>query len=198
MDGAAAASPGRTWLLMHKPKGVVASRRDAWGRPTVYDLLPAGLPAVETVGRLDRETTGLLLFSDDFQLVQRLLLPRSAIPRVYLATTNRPLPAEAVSQLSQGVLLEGKTRCRPVQAELLGERRYRFTLFEGKHREVRRLAMHYHRRVTALHRLAFGPISLGELPLGEVRPLTSDEVSALAKSPLEPGVYSLPGGAFRP
>lgn len=177
-------SAERTWLLMHKPKGVVASRRDAWGRPTVYDLLPAGLPTVETVGRLDRDTTGVLLFSDDFPQVQRLLLPRFAVPRVYLVTTNRPLPDEAIPLLAQGVVLEGRTRCRPVQVEPRGGNRYQFTLTEGKHREVRRLAMHFHRRVTDLHRLGFGPVFLGGLASGRVRLLMADEVSALVKNPL--------------
>jgi pseudouridine synthase len=184
MSDRAAVSPRWTWLLMHKPKGVVASRRDVWSRPTVYDLLPAGLPTVETVGRLDRDTTGALLFSDDFQQVQRLLLPRFSVPRVYLVTTNRPLPDEAIPQFTQGVLLEGHTRCRPVRVEAVGEKCYRFTLTEGKHREVRRLAMHFHRRVTALHRLEFGPVFLGDLPPGKVRPLTDDEVSALEKNPI--------------
>jgi pseudouridine synthase len=186
MTERAAISPERTWLLLHKPKGVVSSRRDTWGRPTVYDLLPTGLPTIETVGRLDLDTTGALLFSDDFQLVQRLLLPRFSVPRVYLVTTNRPLPEEAVPLLTQGVVLEGHTRCRPVRVESLGEKHYRFTLTEGKHREVRRLAMHFHRRVTALHRLGFGPVFLGDLPPGQVRPLTPDEVSALKKNPTLP------------
>ncbi|MEW6516311.1 MAG: pseudouridine synthase [candidate division FCPU426 bacterium] len=169
---------------MHKPRGVVASRRDPWGRSTVYDLLPPGLPTVETVGRLDRDTTGLLLFSDDFPQVQRLLLPRFSIPRIYLVTTNRPLPPEAFAQLEAGLLLEGRTRCRSVRAEAIADCRYRFTLTEGKHREVRRLAMHFHRRVTDLHRLVFGPIHLGDLPPGGVRPLNEVEVAAL-KNPAE-------------
>ncbi len=168
---------------MHKPADVVTSRKDPFGRQTVYDLLPSGLPRLESVGRLDRATTGLLLFSNDFQTSQALLNPENEISRVYQVVTNHPLPPHALTLLRQGLILTDGTLCLPVKVHPLAApapgRSYVFTLREGKHREVRRLVMHFGYRIRGLHRQQFGPISLVGMKPGQVRRLLDAEIQLL-------------------
>lgn len=163
----------------------MTSRRDPLGRRTVYDCLPAGLPRVEAVGRLDRATTGLLLFSDDFRTAQRLLNPETELPRTYRVVTDRPLPRHARALLAQGLLLaDGEllapARLLPASAPVPG-RTYLLTLHEGKNREIRRLAEHFGCRVRSLHRISFGPIRLLDLKLGETRLLREEEIAGLLR-----------------
>ncbi|MCK5242562.1 rRNA pseudouridine synthase [bacterium] len=178
-------SSGFLWLAMNKPAEATTTRKEDMGRRTVYDLLPPNLPRVESVGRLDRATTGLLLFTNEFKLGQALLNPENEIPRVYRVVTNRPLPEQALPTLRQGVLLQGGTICQPIKIQKNNfptpGRSYVFTLQEGKYREVRRLVMHFGRTVRGLHRLTFGPIELGNLKPGQVRRLPDWEINKIRK-----------------
>ncbi|MBN1594809.1 rRNA pseudouridine synthase [candidate division FCPU426 bacterium] len=173
------------WLAMNKPAEVTTTRKEDWGRKTVYDLLPPGLPRVEAVGRLDRATTGLLLFTNDFRLAQKLLDPGNKIPRVYQVVTNKPLPEDIFAAMRRGVTLKGGTACNPFEVQKTGKpadgRSYQFCLREGKYREVRRLVMHWGCKVRGLHRLRFGPISLGTIKSGSTRRLDGREVNQLRK-----------------
>ncbi|MCD4812247.1 pseudouridine synthase [bacterium] len=173
------------WLAMNKPAEATTTRKEDWGRRTVYDLLPKGIPRVEAVGRLDRASTGLLLFTNDFKSAQELLDPENAISRVYQVVTDKPLPQEALTTLSEGLVLKGGTVCLPVKVRKSNTpasgRSYLFTLREGKYREVRRLVMHFGRKVRGLHRLSFGPVLLDQIKSGQVRPLALWEVSRLLK-----------------
>jgi 23S rRNA pseudouridine2605 synthase len=171
------------WLALNKPAEVLTTRRDPAGRRTVYDFIPPGLPRVEAVGRLDRATTGLLLFTDDFTTSQALLDPEYEIPRTYQVVTDAPLPATALAILAQGAVLADGTLCAPVAVKPLAApavgRSYLFTLREGKNREVRRLVEQFGRRVRGLHRRSFGPVDLGDLGSGRTRSLTPVEIDRI-------------------
>jgi 23S rRNA pseudouridine2605 synthase len=173
------------WLVMNKPTEATTTRKEDMGRRTVYDVLPQDLPRVEAVGRLDRATTGLLLFTNDFKLGQALLNPANEIPRVYQVVTNYPLPEDALPALRQGIVLKGETVCQPIKIRKSAlprpGRSYIFTLKEGKYREVRRLVMHFKKKVRGLHRLTFGPIELGSLKSGEIRRLEVWEINEIRK-----------------
>lgn len=182
----ASGSQTYTWLALHKPADTVTTRHDPEGRRTVYAFLPPGLPRLEAVGRLDRATTGLLLFTNDFKLGQALLDPEAGLARVYQVVTDAPLPEQARDILSRGVLLADGTFCGPVKIQAAPlpapERSYHFTLREGKNREVRRLVEHFGRKVRGLHRLSFGPVRIDDLKPGQVRLLSPAEITGLQRS----------------
>lgn len=162
---------GRDWpyharacIVMHKPAGHECSQKpSAW--PSVYSLLPAPLRTrgVQCVGRLDQDTTGLLLLTDDGALIHRLTSPRHHVPKVYEVTTADPVTPAQVQQLLEGVVLRDDPR--PVQAaacEAIGQHRLRLTLTQGRYHQVKRMVAAVGNAVTALHRSRFGALSLPE------------------------------------
>jgi 23S rRNA pseudouridine2605 synthase len=173
------------WLALNKPGDVITTRNDPQGRKTVYEFLPQDLPRVEAVGRLDRASTGLLLFTNDFKLSQKLLDPENEVPRTYQVVTDAALPENALRGLREGVTLEDGTSYQSVRWEKIpgpaAGRSYRFILHEGKNREIRKLIEYFGRRVRGLHRLDFGPVLLGDLRCGKTRLLASWEVDRLRK-----------------
>lgn len=177
-------------LLLHKPVGVVCSHREDAGQgghsgPLVYSLLPDRWqrrdPPVASVGRLDKDTSGILLLTDDGQLLHRLTSPRHHVPRVYIAQLDRPLTGTEAATFASGTLrLDGDDKpLLPATLEPLGERSARITLTEGRYHQVRRMFAAVGNHVTALHREAFGPLTLGDLAPGQYRPLTPAEVTSL-------------------
>jgi 23S rRNA pseudouridine2457 synthase len=184
-------------LAAHKPFGVLTQFTDAEGRPTLKDLVP--VPGVYPVGRLDRDSEGLLLLTDDGRLAHRLTDPRYGHPRTYLAQVERVPEAEAIEALRRGVVLaDGPTR--PAGVELLAgppelpERpvpiRFRknvptawlrLVLREGRNRQVRRMTAAVGHPTLRLVRVAIGPIRLGDLPPGHWRDLSPAERAALAR-----------------
>lgn len=166
-------------VLFSKPKGVITSRVDPQGRPTVYALLPQAFASWHCVGRLDAATSGLLLLTNDTRLSTWLTEPAHQIPRVYAATVRG-----AVSQASSAAMLDGIEESgellRADQMELRKVSRREshviITLTEGKNREIRRLCKYFGHEVIRLKRIAFGGLSLGDLQPGEYRELTIDEV----------------------
>lgn len=171
-------------LLLHKPADRVCTRTDGEG-PTVYEELPPRYalrrPALAPVGRLDRDTTGLLLLTDDGALLHRLTSPRHAVPKVYRAALARPLRGDEGEVLASGtLLLRGEERpCRPAALEVLAPAEVRITVTEGRYHLVRRMLAALGNHVLALHREQVGGLSLGELPAGGWRALGPDDLARL-------------------
>jgi len=175
-------APGMV-LMLHKPAGYTCSHQDQ-GR-LVYDLLPPRFlkrdPKISSIGRLDADTTGLILFTDDGALLHRLISPKSDIPKTYEATLARPLEGHEAALFSSGTLvLRGEDKpCLPATLEVTGERTARLTLTEGRYHQVRRMFAAAGNHVETLHRASFGSLVLGDLAEGEWRLLTPEERARL-------------------
>ena len=173
--------PGRTrqrTIVLHKPRGVITTRRDPEGRPTVFDLLGDEAEGLVAAGRLDRATTGLLLLTTDTQLANRLTDPANGYVRRYIVTVRGALTDEAAREMEGGL---GGMKAHSVAIRKRSSRETHVTieLTEGKNREVRRLCAASGHEVTRLKRVAFGPIELGDLRPGAWRELTEREEEAL-------------------
>lgn len=183
VDGEPLDPPPGMLLMLHKPVGVTCSMKDP--RRVVFDLLPPRFrlrnPALSTVGRLDRETSGLLLLTDDGQLLHRIIAPKSKLPKVYVATLAQDLLGSEAATFAGGTLmLEGeKTPLLPAGLDVLGPRSARLTLHEGRYHQVRRMFAAVGNHVEALHRERVGGLTLGELPSGEWRLLGDEDRSVL-------------------
>lgn len=173
------------WIAVCKPSGYLTTRKDDRGRPTVYDLLPAGANDLFHVGRLDRLTEGLLIFTNEGEAAHRLLHPRYEIPRRYRVVVDGAAgPAEA-RRLERGVALDDgiataenvTVNSRKRSAKPTSE--FQLTLREGRKREVRRMIEALDFPVKRLVRVSFGPIELGELKPGRWRELSAEEIRAL-------------------
>ncbi len=175
IDGEPLDPPPGLLLMLHKPVDFTCSTKDR-GR-VVYDLLPPRYrlrsPALSTVGRLDRDTSGLLLLTDDGQLLHRIIAPKSKLPKVYLATLAEDLRGDEAAVFASGTLmLEGEqTPLLPAELEVLGPRSARLTLHEGRYHQVRRMFAAVGNHVAALHRERVGGLALDDLPVGEWRML---------------------------
>ena len=171
------------YLVVHKPVGVMTTMRDPQGRRTIAELVPKHLPRVVPVGRLDYDTAGVLLMTNDGALANRLLHPRYGVEKTYRATIAGRLSPDEVKRLHDGVQLdphEGACGARVrVVSVRAGSSVVDVTVHEGRNRQVRRMFELLGHPVQALVRLRFGPVSLGDLPVGHTRPLTAKELSAL-------------------
>lgn len=177
----AVAETPAVWLVLHKPAGVMTTRSDPGGRPTVFDLVD-DVPGLVYVGRLDFDTEGVLLLTTDGAAAHRLTHPSSGVEREYRATVTGDAPA-AVLRARQGVRLpDGPVTPRRVEASPAGGGRWHFdvVITEGRKREVRRLCGALGLRVERLVRVRFGAVTLGRLAEGRVRPLRPSERAALA------------------
>lgn len=175
------------YLAMNKPSGVVVSAGDERGRQTVYDLLsPRWRAKVRAVGRLDRASEGLLIFTNDGELAHGLMHPSHGVQRAYLAWVTPPPGREAVEQLRRGVPLGGGETSGPADVRVSGTRggtaRVRLTLREGKNREVRRMFRAVGARVLALRRVRIDGVYLGDLRAGSIRPLGQAEIASLQRA----------------
>jgi 23S rRNA pseudouridine2605 synthase len=170
------------WFVLHKPAGVITSRHDPEGRKTVFDLVPKR-PGLTYVGRLDYLTEGVLLLTTDGAAAHRLTHPSRKLERTYVASVIGDAEG-ATEQAHMGVELEdGVVRPKKFKAQKLGRLRWELTITiaEGKNREVRRFCEALGLEVDRLVRVKFGPVELGDLPVGKVRSLTKLEVKALEK-----------------
>ena len=182
VDGAAVALERRHVVYaLNKPAGYVSTAHDPQGRPTVVALVDSR-ERLYPVGRLDADTTGLLLLTNDGELAHRLTHPSYEVPRVYRAQVrNPPVREPALRRLREGVLLDdGMTA--PAGVRRLTPDRLEITLREGRKRQVRRMCEAVGHRVVRLERVAFGPLRLGDLPLGRHRLLKAAEVEALRRA----------------
>ena len=180
LSGATAAD---VYLLLNKPPGFITTLSDELGRRTVFDLIPAELRAsgLHTVGRLDRETSGLLLLTTDGALTYGLTHPKHEVEKEYWARLAEPATEAQIAVLRGGVEIDGELR-RPLRLRrLVGAEPFELsiTLREGRNRQVRRMIEVAEARVTSLRRVREGPLTLEGLPEGQVRRLTPAEVEAL-------------------
>jgi 23S rRNA pseudouridine2605 synthase len=158
----------RRVLVLHKPRGTVTTRRDPQGRRTVFDVLGATGRGLIAVGRLDLASTGLLVFTNDTQLANRLTDPDAAIPRTYVVTVRGRVEENTARKIERGI--EGlKAQTVQIRKASARETHLIVTLTEGKNRELRRLFEACGHEVTRIHRIAFGDYELGELQAGEWR-----------------------------
>jgi 23S rRNA pseudouridine2605 synthase len=185
VDGKPVKAPAPARLFRyHKPAGLLTTERDPKSRPTIYDRLPAGLPRVMPVGRLDLNTEGLLLLTTDGELKRQLELPSSGVERTYRARVFGEISQERLEDLIQGVEIEG-IRYGSIDANL--ERRtgrnawIELKLTEGKNREVRRVLEHLGLQVSRLLRTSYGPFPLADLPAGAVDEVRQHELVAFRK-----------------
>ena len=175
--------PAGLILMLNKPLAVTCSRKDP-GR-VVYDLLPprynVRTPVLSSVGRLDRDTTGLLLFTDDGALLHRIISPKAQVSKVYEATLAQDLHGDEGELFASGTLLleSEKEPLAPAVLDVLGPRHARLTVTEGRYHQVRRMFAATGNHVETLQRIAVGGLTLGELPLGEWRVLNSDEIALI-------------------
>jgi len=172
----------RLYVLLYKPTGYLTTYKDRDGRPTVYDLVADVGTFLSPVGRLDLDTSGLLLMTNDNQLAERVTNPESHVPKTYLVKASAVLSDEQLQQLRDGVeLSDGPTRPAAVRRVRDSARytHFEITLTEGRNRQVRRMVEALGARVLQLVRVRIGPIAIGTLPIGRWRLLTPAEVAAL-------------------
>jgi 23S rRNA pseudouridine2605 synthase len=181
-DGKPLRKTEKTYLLLYKPKGYLTTYRDPQGRRTIYDLLPDRDRYLFPVGRLDLDTSGLLILTNDTAFAERLTNPDYKVPKTYLVKASKHLSDEQLDQLRQGIALrDGPTR--PARVERIresgGKTVFEMTISEGRNRQVRRMVEALDAKVLKLVRVAIGMIRIGDLPIGKTRPLTAQEVRAL-------------------
>lgn len=183
--GEAPAAKSTIVLALHKPRGVVTTRSDERGRPTVYDLLPTGLPWIFPAGRLDADSEGLLILTNDSSLSVRLTDPDHHVSKTYRVTVSGAPTKQALDALRHGVELEnGKTR--PAQVRVVSRKPeatiLEFVLTEGRNRQIRRMVRAVGHRVRRLVRVAIGGFCLGDLPAGGSRLLNDAEQKLLVRA----------------
>lgn len=175
--------PSVRYFALHKPVGVITTMRDPRGRPDIERYLPSEGPRVFPVGRLDRDSEGLLLLTNDGDLANRVMHPRHGVEKEYLAEVGATPTAKQLSRVRAGVELDDGP-ARATRARIVASSRdrgaVRLVMTEGRKREVRRLLAEVGLPVTRLVRLRIGPIVLGALAPGELRPLERGEIQALA------------------
>jgi 23S rRNA pseudouridine2605 synthase len=174
----AGAEPHEIWAL-NKPAGVVSTAKDTHGRRTVLDLLPASPSRLYPVGRLDADTTGLIVLTNDGELANRLMHPSFEVPKTYRVKVARPPVREpALHALRSGVELEDGVTAPALVRRLHGDE-LDITIHEGRKRQVRRMCDAVGHPVKEIERIAFGPLRLGALPRGQARRLTPAETQRL-------------------
>ena len=197
--------PGRAalrYLMMHKPVGFLTTLHDPEGRRTVRELMPPG-PRMYPVGRLDADTSGLLLFTNDGELAHRLMHPRYGVVKTYRVVVDRVPDEGLIRRMRSGVQIEPGEVTAPAEVRMLGVRDGRAALevkvHEGRYRQVRRMCEGLGLLVRKLHRVGYGPLRLTKLPKGASRPLSAIEIRRLRATAARPGgVRPAPGPGGAP
>jgi 23S rRNA pseudouridine2605 synthase len=208
LDGRPVREAGKVHLLLYKPKGYLTTYKDPQGRPTVYDLIGDVTEWLFPVGRLDLDTSGLLLMTNDTRLAERLTNPSFKVPKTYLVKSSTLLSEEQLDQLRNGLTLsDGKTKPATVQRlrDSAARTFFEITITEGRNRQVRRMVEALGSKVLKLVRTSIGALTIGDLQIGRHRRLTAAEVRALdpgrrTPSPPPPGTSSAlryPPGSVR-
>lgn len=175
--------PERVYFALNKPKGVICSNRDPQRRPLAIDLVPCK-ERIFCIGRLDVDTTGLIVLTNDAELTNRLTHPRYKVPKTYVATVKGHVDGPAVEKLKKGIwLAEGKTGRAAVKILKVGRKEslLELTLSQGLNRQVRRMLAGVGLPIKSLKRTSIGKLRLGKMPVGHYRPLTAAEVASLRR-----------------
>ena len=182
LDGQRLGGWRRVVLLLNKPAGFVTATEDA-AQKTVMELLPPAYRGldVKPVGRLDKETEGLLLFTNDGELLHRLISPKKQVPKVYYARHEGQAGPADVAAFAEGLTLRDGTKCLPAKLEPLGPGESLITICEGKYHQVRRMMASRDMTVVYLERRQEGGLSLGDLPRGQTRELTQAQIQTLER-----------------
>ena len=180
LDGEILGGKRRIVLMLNKPAGYITATEDK-NDPTVMELLPEAYrnQGLNPVGRLDKATEGLLLFTNDGDLLHRLISPKKEIPKVYYAQHEGTASQEDVAAFAEGLTLKDGLNCLPAKLEPLGAGESLITVCEGKYHQVRRMMASRHMTVTYLERRMEGSLTLGDLLRGQVRELTAEEIGTL-------------------
>ncbi len=180
LDGEILGGKRRTVIMLNKPAGFVTATEDPVER-TVMELLPPEMKHLDLkpVGRLDKATEGLLLFTNDGDLLHRLISPKKEVPKVYYARHEGAAGEEDIQAFAAGLTLRDGTLCLPAKLEPIGAGESLITVCEGKYHQVRRMMASRNMTVTYLERRMEGSLTLGDLPRGQVRELTEGEIAAL-------------------
>jgi 16S rRNA pseudouridine516 synthase len=180
LDGETLGGKRRVVLMLHKPAGFVTATEDKHD-PTVMELIPEDYKHLDLnpVGRLDKATEGLLLFTNDGDLLHRLISPKKEVPKVYYARHVGQATQEDVAAFAQGLMLRDGLQCLPAKLEPLGPGESLVTVCEGKYHQVRRMMASRNMTVEYLKRMREGELTLGDLPLGKIRELTEEEIASL-------------------
>lgn len=171
-----------SYLMLHKPAGFVTTLEDSHARHIVLDLLPSAYRYLYPIGRLDKDSEGLLLFTNDGELTHRLLHPSFKVDKVYLVEIDGCIDKESIRRLERGLLIDGR-RTQPAKIEVAyakpQQSRFTITIHEGRKRQIRLMLAALGYGVSRLKRIQYGPLSLGELPQGKWRLLQAQEVKHL-------------------
>ena len=168
----------RHYIMLNKPRGYVTTMQDEKGRPTVANLTAGVGTRVYPVGRLDMDSEGLLLLTDDGEFANQLTHPRHEIPKIYHVTLSKVLTKDEIAALRAPMELDGY-RLQPVTIKKLAPDTIQMNLYEGRNRQIRRMCESVGLKVLRLQRIAIGDLGLGALPLGRWRELTPDEINYL-------------------
>jgi pseudouridine synthase len=185
LDGKPLKTAAKTYILLYKPKGYVTSHGDPGGRPTVYDLVRDAGQWLSPVGRLDLETSGLLIMTNDNQFAERVTNPEHKVPKTYQIKASTRLTDEQIGRLRRGVELSDGPTKPAIVARLRDSEKYsslEMTITEGRNRQVRRMLEAVDSKVLKLVRTAIGGVRIGSLPIGKWRRLTAEEVRRLGGS----------------
>ena len=163
----------------HKPINTMTTRADPMGRKTIYDVLPAEYKNLKYIGRLDYKTTGLLLLTNDGELARKMTLPASNISRTYIATVYGDLSKLDLAR--RGITVDG-IKYKPMKIDVMDEHNLRVTVTEGKKNEIRIVLRAIGAPVKKLHRVSFGKIELGDLPVGKIRLIHQKTIDLILKS----------------
>jgi pseudouridine synthase len=187
VDGSRVRQARRTYLLFYKPKGVITSHGDPEGRRTIYDCLGPKMPWMTPVGRLDKDTSGLLLLTNDTDFANHVTDPASGVPKTYLVKANTLVSDEVICRLAEGLKLKRGDVAKPQSVRRVEDRgKYTWleiVLTEGKNREVRRLLEAVDLKVLKLVRTRIGPCTLAGLQVGHWRELSRSELQSLWRTP---------------
>ncbi len=182
VDGCLTAYREFVYLMLNKPEGYVSATEDR-SHPTVCDLVPPEFRHMDLfpVGRLDIDTEGLCVITNDGAMAHRLLSPKSHVPKTYIAETDAPVTAADITAFKEGVVLPDGYKCKPAELTLAGENAARVVIYEGKFHQIKRMFEALGKRVLYLKRIKMNNLELDKnLNLGEIRELTSDELALLS------------------